>query len=154
MMLKKIKNIWEKLKKYNLEINLFVSLIILLFISPLLAIFWLILATICYLCYGNYKSIFLIWGFFFFSWYFFFTACLIGYSDPIWIGGEHTAEIFYYFSIENPTLSVSHKWYTFIFEGFYVQTLLILHCLSGKLGFPLYIPSIFKGVLALLKYLF
>jgi len=45
-------------------INLF-SLILLLFLSPVLGVLWLLLLTLFFLLKGKYKNIFLSWGIFF-----------------------------------------------------------------------------------------
>ncbi|CAN0033638.1 unnamed protein product, partial [Ectocarpus fasciculatus] len=124
---------------------------LLLFLSPVYGAFWLLLATLYFLFKGTYKNIFIAWGVFFSTWYFFFIVLFSDFEYQIWIGGDHTLKIMIYlcdkYSIHRS------PWYIKPFEGFYFQTLLLLHLLSSKLGFPIYVPSLIKVFISFLKYI-
>lgn len=137
------------------------SFSVMFLISPVISILLLLFPTVYFLYNTNYKSILLIWGFFFFTWYFVFTACLIGYDYPISIGSvkcgttsEETNRLFFYLFDNYSSLSPSSTWFSCIFETFCFQTFISLGLLSYKIGFPIYIPSVFKVIIALIKFLF
>lgn len=146
-----------------LKVVCFISFFILLFISPILGMFWLILPSIYFLYKTQYKNIFRIWGFFFFSWYFVFTACLLGFDGPIWIKAdllgcgpksEETVSLFFYINDKYLYFLSPYSWYKHVLGNFCMQTLMLLSLLSSKLGFSIYIPSILKGILAVFKFVF
>ena len=64
-------------------------------VFPTIIIYWLFLLTFYFLYKGLYKNLFIIWGFYFFSWYFIFTALFIGFEGKILIGGEYTDLLFF-----------------------------------------------------------
>ena len=155
-----IKNLYQKILFFFLGftsllslglINL-VSLSLLLFLSPVLGLYWLVIGTLYFLFKGNYKKIFIVWGVFFSTWYFFFIICFSDFEFQILIGGEHTAKIMTYLSDKycNPSCS----WYTMLFKGFCLQTVLLFQFLSSKLGFPIYVPSLIKVFISFFKYIF
>ena len=114
-------------------------------LSPTLFLYWLFLFTFYFLYKGLYKNIFIIWGFYFFSWYLIFTALLVGYEGQVLIGGEYTGLLINYVLFKYSKFS--------LLESFCIETIIILDLLSCKCGFPIYIPSIFKGVLFVVKLL-
>lgn len=121
--------------------------------SPITTMIGLLLFTIYFLYSEEYKKILVIWGFFFSVWYFTFTACLLDYDGPIIIGNENTALIFNHLSIKYPGFYYSFSFFrNVVFESFCFQTVLILHSLSSKLGFSIYIPSVLKVLLTLVKF--
>ncbi len=124
----------------------FVSLILLLFFSPLYGMYWLFLVTFYFLFKGNFKNIFIVWGLFFGTWYLFFIVCYSDYESQILFGGEngeHTKDIMMY--LWDKYSSSSCSWYTWLFENFCYQSLGLLHHLSVVAGRPIYIPSVFTG---------
>ena len=147
-----IKNLYQKILSFfsgfiSLSLLIcinFVSLSLLLFLSPSYGALWLLLATLYFLFKGHYKNIFIVWGIFFGVWYFFFIIFFLDFESHIWIGDDHTLKIMMYlwdkYSIHRA------PWYIKPFEGFYFQTVLLLHLLSVKLGFPIYVPSLIKAL--------
>lgn len=128
--------------------SLLVSYILLLFFSPLSSIGFLFLPTLYFLYKGKYKNIGLIWIMLFWAWYLFFTGCLIFYNspyDPIWIGDDCSFWILKYLKHEH--------WRVPQFKKLCIQTLFILDRLSLMIGFPFYIPSIYKGLFFLVKFI-
>lgn len=115
-------------------------------LSPLETINFLIPSSIYCLYTKNYKNIFIIWGFFFFSWYLVFTLLLINYDKSIIVGGEHTGYLFNYFFD-------TYGDYEFIFR-FWTCTVVVLDMISYYSGSPIYVPSVFKGILAVIKFIF
>lgn len=85
-------------------------------------------------------------GIFFFSWYCVFTFLLIGFEGKILIGGKYTGHLIHF-------LSPVYSKYFFL-ERFCLISIIFFDFLSVKLGFPIYIPSLFKGLLALVKFIF
>ena len=109
-------------------------LIVLVF--PTIIINLLFLLTFYYLYKGLHQNIFIIWGFYIFSWYILFTALLFGFEGYILIGGEYTDLLFSY---------VLSKYSKFIFlESFCIKSIIMLDALSSTCGFNIYIPSIFN----------
>nr|AZJ13620.1 hypothetical protein Pbin_034 [Endarachne binghamiae] len=127
------------------------SFFFMVLISPIISVFILLVSTIFLSCKNNYKDIFMIWGFFFFTWYFLFTACMLGFDSPIWIGGEYSRLILEYLVINTSNYSGPIRWYTFMLENFCIQSVVLLDLISNKLGFSLYVPSLLKGLLILCK---
>ena len=135
-----------------------ISLLLLLFVSPIIVPYWLFFPTVYFLYIGSHKNIFIAWGFFFFSWYLLFTAGMFGFDGPIWIGGdlevEKTSLVYEYVILKYLAPSSSQGLYNSIFGSLCIQTLMVFSFLSSKLGFVLYIPSLFKGLSILFKFLF
>ena len=78
--------------------------------------------------------------------------CMLGYDSSIWIGGENTRLIYDYLIYKVLTSACSTKWYVFMLDSFCFQTVMLLDSLSSILGFPLYIPSLIKGFISLVKF--
>lgn len=148
-----ILSFFSAFKSLSLLIRInFVSLSLLLFLSPVYGAFWLLLAISYFLFKGSYKNIFIAWGIFFCAWYFFFIVFLFDFESQILIGDEYTLKILMHildkYSIDKA------PWYARVFEGFCLQTVFLLNILSDKLGFPIYVPSLIKVFISLLKYIF
>jgi len=95
---------------------------------------------------GKYKDILIIWGIHIVSSYLLFTGLLIGFEGNILIGREYTNVLLGYvvFEFENSPLLMNYC----------VQTIISFEIISKKLGVIIYIPSIFKGVLFVVKFIF
>jgi len=106
----------------------FVSIILLIFFSPVYSIMWLVLSSFCFLYVKNYKSIYKIWFITITIWYLIFTTTLA--EIPILIGFDNTKVVLIYL-IQNDVL----------FANLCFQTVVILDILSSKLGFPIYVPA-------------
>ena len=106
-----------------------ISIILLIFFSPVYSIMWLVLSSFCFLYVKNYKSIYKIWFITVTIWYLIFTTTLA--EIPILIGFNHTKAVLIYL-IQNDVL----------FANLCFQTVVILDLLSSKLGFPIYIPAL------------
>jgi len=107
---------------------------------------WLMLISLYLLYHGKYKKIFFFWVFFFFNWYGVYTLLMIGFEGPILIGGEHTGDLLCYIA-DN----------AFMFEvcrSFCFETTFLVHFVSNYLEVVIPIPSLFKGILAMLKFVF
>lgn len=134
---------------------------LLLFISPLFSFFWLFFPTIYFLFYGDLKNIFIIWIVFFLSWYLFFTGSIIvfGYTDVIWIRFEENSyehecilKLVEYINPEGPGSPIFSTWSVLTLRSFCYQTYIILACIGvSSLAVPPYVPSLFRGLLILLK---
>lgn len=105
-----------------------VSIILLIFFSPVYSIMWLVVSSFYFLYVRNYKSIYKIWFITVTIWYLIFTTTLA--EIPIIIGFDHTKVVLIYL-IQNDVL----------FANLCFQTVIILDILSRKLGFPIYIPA-------------
>ena len=105
-----------------------VSIILLIFFSPVYSIMWLVLSSFCFLYVKNYKPIYKIWFITVTIWYLIFTTTLA--EIPILIGFNNTKVVLIYL-IQNDVL----------FANLCFQTVVILDILSSKLGFPIYIPA-------------
>ena len=144
----------------------FICFLLLFLLSPILGMLWLVFPSAFFLYKSQPKNIFIIWGFFFCSWYFVFTACLLGFDGPIWIKAdllgcgpksEETSSLFFYITdkyLHYLSLDYKYSRYKHVLGNFCLQTTMILSLLSSKLGFPIYIPSILKGILSLLNFVF
>ena len=139
---------------------------LLLLLSPVLVIVFLALFTIIYIYIREYKNVFIIWGGLFVSWYLVFTACLIGFDGPIIIVGdvlgcgdkcEETINIHFYimdkFLTNVPSYSSLHNLWNFILGVFCLRTQFLLSFLCSKLEISIYIPSLFKGLLTIYKFI-
>ena len=118
-----------------------VSIILLIFFSPVYSIIWLTLSSFCFLYIKNYKPIYKIWFITITIWYLIFTTTLA--NIPIIIGFDHTRVVFLYL-MHNDVL----------FANLCFQTVVILDILSSKLGFPLYIPAFVNLIKLIIDYLF
>ena len=118
----------------------FVSLILLVFFSPVYSILWLVVSSFYFLYLKSYKSIYKIWFITITIWYLIFTTTLS--EIPILIGPEHTKLILIYL-IQNDVL----------FANLCFQTVVILDILSRKLGFPIYIPAFINFIKMLIDFL-
>ena len=107
----------------------FVSIILLIFFSPVYSIMCLVVSSFYFLYVRNYKSIYKIWFITVTIWYLICTTTLA--EIPILIGFNHTKLVFIYL-IQNDIL----------FANLCFQTVVILDVLSSKLGFPIYIPCL------------
>lgn len=105
-----------------------VSIILLIFFSPVYSIMWLVLSSFRFLYVKNYKSIYKIWFITITIWYLIFTTTLA--EIPILIGFNNTKVVLIYL-IQNDVF----------FANLCFQTVVILDILSSKLGFPIYIPA-------------
>ena len=105
-----------------------VSIILLIFFSPVYSIMWLVVFSFYFLYVRNYKYIYKIWFITVTIWYLIFTTTLA--EIPILIGFNHTKFVLIYL-IQNDVL----------FANLCFQTVVILDILSSKLGFPIYIPA-------------
>lgn len=130
----------------NVRFFCFTTFFLMILVSPIITIFLLFLITLFFSYRGLYKNIFITWGFYFFSWYFVFTALFIGFEGKILICPEHTGDLFAY-ALFKYSKSI-------VLDSFCTESLILLHTLNVKRGFPIYIPSIFKGVLLVVKFLF
>lgn len=117
----------------------FVSLILLIFFSPVYSIMWLVVSSLWFLYEKNYKSIYKIWFITFTVWYLIFTTTLA--EIPILIGFNHTKVVLIYL-IQNDVL----------FANLCFQTVVILDIVSSKLGFPIYIPAFINMIKAILDF--
>lgn len=124
---------------------------VMILISPIMSIFLLFFPTVFFIYSSDFKSILKIWGIYIIGWYFLFMILMLGFDSSIWIGGEYTRPISEYLLSKAP---YSDKWYAYMLDSFCFQTVLFLHILSSKLGFPIYLPSIIKGFIGLIKFLF
>jgi hypothetical protein len=118
-----------------------VSIILLIFFSPVYSIMCLVVSSFYFLYVRNYKSIYKIWFITVTIWYLIFTTTLAEIS--ILIGFDHTKLVLIYL-IQNDVL----------FANLCFQTVVILDLLSSKLGFPIYIPafiSIIKPIINFFK---
>ena len=89
----------------------------------------------------NYQSIYKIWFITISIWYLIFTTTLA--EIPILIGFQNTKVVLIYL--------IQHD---VLFANLCFQTVMLLHILSSKLGFPVYIPAfanIIKLVIAFFK---
>ena len=116
------------------------SIILLVFISPVHSFIWLFIFTLYFLYESNRNIIYKIWGVTLGIWYVIFTVSL--YEIPIWIGGSNTKLIANYL-IQNQVF----------FDKLCFQTLVMFDALSNKIGISIYIPSIFGFLLKLLQFL-
>jgi hypothetical protein len=110
-----------------------VSIILLIFYSPILSMIWLVVSSFCFLYVKHYKSISKIWFITLTIWYLIFTITLA--EIQILIGFDHTPIVIIYL-MDNDVL----------FPNLCYQTVCILDVLSSKLGFPIYIPG-FLGIM-------
>jgi len=116
-----------------------VSIILLIFFSPVYSIMWLVLSSFCFLYVKNYKSIYKIWFITITIWYLIFTTTLA--EIPILIGFNNTKVVLIYL-IQNDVL----------FANLCFQTVVILDILSSKLGFPIYIPAFINIIKAIIDF--
>lgn len=130
----------------NLILICFIALFLMILVSPIASFNWLLLWTFYYIYKGLYKEIFIIWGFFFFSWYFIFTGLLVGFEGKILVGEEYTSLLFSY-------ILMKYSKYSMI-KNFCLCTIIILDALSYHCGFIVYIPSLLKEVLVVIKFIF
>jgi len=122
----------------NLLFFCFTTFFLIVLVFPTLIINLLFLLTFYYLYKGLHQNIFIIWGFYIFSWYILFTALLFGFEGQILIGSEYTGLLFSY---------VLSKFSKFILlKSFCMKSIIMLDALSSTCGFNIYIPSIFNGV--------
>ena len=105
-----------------------VSLVLLIFFSPVCSIMLLVVSSFYFLYVKTYKSIYKIWFITVTIWYLIFTSTLA--EIPIIIGFTHTKTVLIYL-IQNDVL----------FANLCFQTVVIFDLLSSKLGFPIYIPA-------------
>ena len=117
-----------------------ISIILLIFFSPVYSIMWLVVFSFCFLYLQNYKSIYKIWFITVTIWYLIFTTTLA--EIPILIGFENTKVVLIYL-IQNDVL----------FANLCFQTVMLLDILSSKLGFPIYIPA-FINIIKYIIYFF
>ena len=117
----------------------FVSIILLIFFSPVYSIMWLVVSSFCFLYVKNYKSIYKIWFITVTIWYLIFTTTLA--EIPILIGFNNTKVVLIYL-IQNDVL----------FANLCFQTVIILDILSSKLGFPIYIPAFINIIKAIIDF--
>ena len=118
---------------YSWIFNFVISLFLLWF-SPMILVFWLILFTIClkYLKKLTWNSFIRTWLPIFTLWYLILIINLGKYS-PIIIGRGYTEAL------------IGKALYDGIyFERICFSTILILHMLSSFLGFPIIIPVVFN----------
>ena len=118
----------------------FVSLILLVFFSPVYSAMWLVVSSFYFLYVKNYKAIHKIWFITIIIWYLIFTTTLA--EIPILIGPEHTKLILIYL-IQKDVL----------FANLCFQTVVILDILSRKLGFPIYISAFINFIKMLIDFL-
>ena len=113
---------------YSFFIINFISIVLLIFFSPVYSIMWLVLFSFIFLYVRNYKFIYRSWFITITIWYLIFTTTLA--EIPILVGFENTKIILIYL-IQNDVL----------FANLCFQTVVLLDILSSKLGFPIYIPA-------------
>jgi hypothetical protein len=106
----------------------FISVFLLVCISPVISLAWLCIPTLYFLCLRNYKSVLRIWLITIGTWYAIFTTSLS--EITILIGFEHTKYAITYM-IENDLL----------FSNLCFQTVYLLDLVSDKIGFTIYVPS-------------
>ena len=163
-----IKNVSKILqKKYSFVIICFFSFFLLIFFSPVLGIYFLVPCTIYYIYIREYKNICVVWVFLLFTWYLAFTACMFAFDGPLIIKSdflgcgpksEETLAIISY--IEGRYLSPVLTYSSFndflkaTLGVFCMQIYFIISILSSKLGISIYIPSLFKGLLTIYKFIF
>lgn len=107
-------------------------------------IYCLFFVSVYFVYKRRYKDFLFFWSFFFVSWYFLFTALFIGFEGKILVGEGHTEELFAYIIgtySEIPSVNT-----------FCMVSLMLLHFLSIKLGVAIYIPSVLKGLLVVVKF--
>lgn len=140
------------------------SLVLMFFLSPLYGMVWLFFSTLYLLTNDNFKKMYIIWGVFFFSWYILFILCMSDFKKEIIITHEflgpgfkdldESMRIINYMHrrfmdilIDNPSV------FNVVSANFCLQTIVILSWISSKIGCNIHIPSIYKGILYLIKYL-
>ncbi len=69
----------------------------------------------------------------------------IDYDDKILVGGKNTTKLLSYLG---PILLK----YPFLAD-FYLETVMVLHLVADNLGFTIYIPSIWKGLMLIFKFI-
>ena len=117
-----------------------VSIMLLVFFSPVYSMMWLVVSSFYFLYVRNYKSIYKIWFITVTIWYFIFTTTLA--EIPILIGFNHTKVVLIYL-IQNDVL----------FANLCFQTVVILDIFSSKLGFPIYIPAFINIIKTIIDFL-
>ena len=156
------------------RVNMFfvccITLILLVFFSPMFGILWLIFSTVYFFYFKKHKDIVTIWGVFFFSWYFMFTACMFGFDGHLLIRGDlleldlgilvranlvvsgETCEDSYrllWYVIDKYNLDFIHgedrttSFFNARLGDLCMFTLFLLSLLSSKLGISIYVPSLF-----------
>lgn len=141
------------LKKYFLIFLFFlINSVTLFFISWVPVIYCLLpIQTLFFLYESKYREIFTVWLAYFITWYLLFTACLFDYDAPINIGGYQSEEIFNHLYFKYLKGYCYPHWSNRYFRRFCVKTFIVLEDLSFKIGYPIYIPCLFKYLLKLLK---
>ena len=136
----------------------FVSLYFLFFVSSLLAIIWLLIFTFYLFYKKKYRIIFVVWGSFLFLWYLVFMACLIGYEGSILIAPNFFSEedsesrqIFFFIIDKYASYYFTQNSIYFKLGHFCMETFGLLCWISLNIKVTIYIPSLFKGILFLLK---
>ena len=164
-MLKKLKNIIVAvfIRSNWGVIFIILSSVAILLVSSFLGILWLFLSTVYFLFNKEYKNIFSIWGGFLLSWYLMFTVCMFRFDGLIIIHPDffETVSKNYYGPIEvlHPfehvlvTFIGKEGWHSFLFGKLCGETLLWMAALSITLGCPIYVPSIFKGLIILFNFI-
>ena len=121
------------------SVSCLVSILLLIFMSPILSLLWLCICTLYFLYIYNYKNIYKIWVITIGVWYLIFSTSLS--EITILIGGENTKLVINYLLLHNV-----------IFENLCFQTVYILDILSSKFGFSIYIPSLVNFFFSLFKF--
>lgn len=140
-------------KHYYLIMLSIISVLFLVFLSPIFGIVWLVVPTFYFLWRKQYTKVFFIWSFFFFYWYLFFTICLLDFNGPIWIGGYDSQIMVDFVMLKYTRNTLTPFWYRPYLRGFCFQTIFFLDMLSSFLGVSIYIPSLVKVLLTILKFI-
>ena len=132
----------------------FVSLCLLFFASVFFANLLLLVFSLYLLYKQEYKLIIIFWVSFFFLWYLVFVACLISYDGPIIFRPELGG---YYIFEEIDTYNETIRLFFFLdmnnipLKHFCMETFGVLGGISVSWNITIYVPSIFKAILALFE---
>ena len=136
----------------------FVSLCLLFFASVFFANLLLLVLSLYLLHKREYKFIFFVWVSFLFLWYLVFMACLIGYEGSILIAPNFFSEedsesrqIFFFIIDKYASYYFTQNSIYFKLGHFCMETFGLLCWISLNIKVTIYIPSLFKGILFLLK---
>ena len=139
------------------------SSVAILLVSSFFCILWLFLPTVYFLFNKEYKNIFSIWGGLLLSWYLMFTMCMFGFDGPIIVNPDffdtiskeycEPIEVLHPFEYVLVTFVVKEGWLTYLLGHLCMETLVLMGVLSITLGYPIYIPSIFKGLIILFNFI-
>lgn len=122
----------------------------------MISFFGLPIVSIFYFWRGEYKNIFILWSLFFFLWYIIFVALMIGFDGPLifdaaniggvcepGVGYSEPTELLRYLFVYEDTI-----YFYFVFNSYF-----LLVGLSAAIGYPVYVPSIFNLIFAIIEFI-